>query len=408
MAMVHVIGTGMGDGLISDRAHELIRDADVLVGGDRLLWRFPNSRARRMTIKGPLVEMLQEVRQIVDGGERVVVLADGDPLFFGIGRHLLKVFKSQELEFYPNVTALQAAASMIGLPWDKVKTVSIHGRADMWPLLRAITFHDLVGIYTGGEDGPSLVAKLLRSRGANAFQLIVFENLGYKDQQIREFGLHEVEGQSFSPLNFVLLKRIKSPIVRLRLGIEDDEYLHERGLITKKEVRAMALASLCVLEDHTVWDLGAGCGSVAIEAACLARRGKVFAVERHDGRVRMIRENIKRTGAFHVEVVHGPMPGCLDSLPNPHSVFVGGGLVDDGGSLLEAAVSKLKPGGRIVIHTVLMSSLEKSLALFRRLGWDHGMVQAQVCRSTPLSGSLRLEALNPVFVISAQRPLEPE
>jgi len=283
--------------------------------------------------------------------------------------------------------------------------VSIHGRTDMWPVLRAITFHDFVGVYTGGEDGPRLIAGLLKSRGADAFQMVVFENLGYEDQRIRQFEISEVGNQTFSALNFVLLKRMKPPPVKLRIGIEDEEYLHERGLITKKEVRAVAIARLGILESHTVWDLGAGCGSVAIEAACLAREGKVFAVEAQEGRVGMIRENIRRTGAFHVEGVHGVMPECLDSLPDPDKVFVGGGLIRDGGIILGKAAERLKPGGSMVVHTVLMSSLGNCLSLFQKLGWGHHMVQVQVSRSAPLSGSLRLEALNPVFVITGQKPL---
>ena len=405
MAELYVIGTGMGDGVISETAHELISKADVLVGGERLLTRLSHLKGRRVTIKGPLEEMLQKIRQLVEIEERVVVLADGDPLFFGIGERLLKVFETHELQFFPNVTALQAASAEIGLPWERVKTVSVHGRRDIWPLLRAISFHDLVGVYTGGEDGPKVIARVLKSKGANSFQLIVFENLGYRDQRIREFSIDEVEEQSFHPLNFVLLKRIRIPIVPLRLGIDDEKYIHKAGLITKREVRAVALSRLDVFDTNTVWDLGAGCGSVAIEVAYLAREGMVFAVERQKSRTMMIRKNIERTGAFHVEVIHGFMPECLESLPDPDRVFVGGGLSGNSATVLEEAARRLKPGGRMVVPTVLMSSLEKCLSLFQRLGWQHDMVQVQISRSAALLGSVRLDALNPVFVIAGHKPI---
>lgn len=412
MEKIHVIGTGMGSGCITEELRSLIRDADLVVGGSRLLSRFPETKGKGLTIKSPLEEVIHQLKGDFESGKRVVVLADGDPLFFGIGRHLLKVFSPQNLTFYPNVTALQAAAATLGLPWDQVKTVSIHGRDDIWPLLRAMTFFDFVGVYTSGEDGPGRIARELLCRGIDTFQLVVLENLGYEDQRIREFRVDEVEGQSFFLLNFVLLRRVKPPPVALKLGIPDERFVHERGLITKREVRSVGLASLQVESGDTVWDLGAGSGSVAIEASYLARDGRVYAVEKEKSRVEMIKENLLRTGAYHVEVVHGTMPECLQPLPDPHKIFFGGGLAS-GMGVLEEACHRLRPGGRIVVHTVLISSLESSLALFRGLDWEHDIVQVHVSRSTPISSSIgergeaemMLKALNPVFVISAQKPL---
>jgi len=153
----------------------------------------------------------------------------------------------------------------------------------------------------------------------------------------------------FSGLNFVLLKRIKPPEIPLSIGIDDESYVHERGMITKKEIRAVGLAELRIRPSDTVWDLGAGCGSVAIEASYLARDGKVFAVEKNRTRVEYIKENIRRTGAYLVEVVEGKMPHCLE------------------------------------------------------LGWPFKIIEVNVARSSEVSGNIRLEALNPVFIIRAEK-----
>ncbi|HDG97758.1 MAG TPA: precorrin-6y C5,15-methyltransferase (decarboxylating) subunit CbiE, partial [Desulfobacterales bacterium] len=296
MNKIHVIGLGIELDSPRQDIIRLIHASNLLVGGARLVKRFEGYKGKVLEIKGPLGEVVKTIKKEWSQGRKVVVLADGDPLFFGIGKRLLAEMNGDQLEFIPSITTVQVTAARAKIPWDNWRVVSIHGREDIWPLVRAFTFSDMVGVYTGSDLGPSVIATVMKERNIDTFRMTVFENLGYADERIRDVSLDEVEGIKFSPLNFVLLRRVKRPAVALSVGLSDELYVHDRGMITKKEIRAIGLASLAIKPTDTVWDLGAGSGAVAIEASCLAREGKVFAVERNRERVGWIRENIKRTG----------------------------------------------------------------------------------------------------------------
>ena len=153
---------------------------------------------------------------------------------------------------------------------------------------------------------------------------------------------------------------------------------------------------------HTVWDLGAGCGSVAIEASLLAHQGAVLAVERNGARVQLIRDNIRRMGAYGVQAVAGEMPQCLASLPDPDRIFMGGGMGEDD-RVLEVAARRLKPGGRLVLHLVLMGSLSRARDYLMGLKWPFTVTQVAVSRSRSIAGDQRLAALNPVFIVAADK-----
>jgi precorrin-6B C5,15-methyltransferase / cobalt-precorrin-6B C5,C15-methyltransferase len=400
---IHVVGLGMNWKVLPPASLELVEKADVLIGGTRFLDAFPGHPGIRIPLKGPLADVLARATEEMRAGKRVAFLADGDPLFFGIGRKVIEAVGSDLVEFRPNVTALQAAAARIRIPWDRVKTVSLHGREDLWPLLRALVSGHHVGVFTDPVNHPAAVAKELRRREVHPFRMWVFENLWQEDERIGRYELDRMEGLSFSALNFLILERTGSSKTPVRLGLSDDLYEHDKGLITKQEVRAVGLSLLGIEPQHTVWDLGAGCGSVAIEASFLAREGAVYAVERDPSRVQMIRQNIRRTGAYTVEPVGSEMPACLESLPDPDRVFIGGGL-GQGVEILSEALNRLKPGGRMVLHLVLLGSLSRAKRLLKEKGYPYAVAQIQVSRSRSLAGDERLEALNPVYVLSLTKP----
>lgn len=402
MNKIHVIGLGIELGSPRQEIIRLIHASDLLVGGKRLLKRFEDYKGKVLEIKGPLEEIVKTIKEEWSQGRKVVVLADGDPLFFGIGKRLLAEMDGDQLEFIPSITTVQMTAARAKIPWDNWRVVSIHGREDIWPLVRALTFSDMVGVYTANDQGPSVIATVMKERNIDTFRMMVFENLAHPDERIRDVSLDEVQDLKFSPLNFVLLRRVKRPAVALSVGLSDELYVHDRGMITKKEIRAIGLASLAIKPTDTIWDLGAGSGAVAIEASCLAREGKVFAVERNTERVGWIRENIKRTGAYLVEVVEGEMPRCLDLLPSPDKVFLGGGMLE-GDELIKTVCDRLENGGRLVAHTVVMESAWRIKQHLERLGWPFEVIQVNVARSARIAGDIRLDALNPVSIIVAEK-----
>ncbi len=403
MKRIHVVGVGLNPLDISPRLSERISNAQVLAGGRRLLDWFTDHPGRGIVLEGPLEIAVRKIGKEASNGKDVVVLADGDPLFYGIGNLLASKLGEENVVFHPNLTVLQVAAARIGVPWNDVYTVSLHGRKDLTPLLRALAKNNWVAVFTDSDFNPARVADELVRRGVGDFSIFVFEDLESNTEKVKNLTLEEAARRTFSPLNFVLLNRIRKPECPLHLGMDDDCYLHQKGLITKKEIRAAGLAALEIMPHNTIWDLGAGCGSVAIEGSLIAEQGSVFAVERDPERARFIGENIVRAGAYGVQVINGEMPDCLEDIPDPDRIFIGGGIGQDN-QVLEKAAVRLKPGGILVVHIVLMGSLSRTQEYLESLQWPYTITQVQISRSKSIAGDLRLEALNPVYIVSARKP----
>jgi precorrin-6Y C5,15-methyltransferase (decarboxylating) len=403
MMRVHIVGLGLNPRDLPQALSETIANAQVLAGGKRLLDRFKDHPGRRIIIESPVAAVAKTIEAEASRGNNVVVLADGDPLFFGIGSLLAGTLGKENIVIHPNVTVLQVAAARIGIPWHDIAAVSLHGRKEVMPLLRALVKHDRVAVFTDPDFHPGRVADELIRRGVDSFSMFLFENLADTSETVQHLRLEDAAKREYSPLNFVILDRMKNPEIPVHLGMDDELYLHQNGLITKKEIRAAGLAALEIVPHHTIWDLGAGCGSVAIEASLIAEQGSVFAVERNPERVHFIKQNITRTGTYPVEVIHGDMPDCLESLPDPDRIFIGGGIGQDN-QVLETAAVRLKPGGRLVVHIVLMGSFSRTREYLESLHWPYTITQVQISRSKRIAGDLRLEALNPVYIVSARKP----
>ncbi len=402
MKVVEVVGLGLGPADVTPRLRAVIDKARVLAGGARLLDWFPDHPARRLVLGGGLDAWLDQVASVVEEG--VVVLASGDPGFFGIGARLVKRLGPKRVVIHPNLTAMQAAFARLKLPWQAAALVSLHGRPegawlDLWA---ALYRHDLVGVYTDPVRGPALLARALLARGQEFWRLAVLEDLGGENERVGWFSLEEAARGEFSPLNLVVLERVARP-EPLRLGLAEEAYQHQGDMITKTEVRAAALAKLALGPGQTVWDLGAGCGSVGLEATLLTPGGRVVAVEQKPERVRQIEANRARYGAASLEVVAGRMPGCLADLPDPDRVFVGGGGYCLG-PILEEAARRLPAGGVVVAGLVKLESLEVARRTMLGQGLAVEETLLQLSRGAPLAGGVRMKGLNPVWLICGQKP----
>lgn len=399
---VDVVGLGIG---VAPGAEALrtIADADVLVAGARLLERFPGHPGRRIRVGSPLGECLEQIAQARSEGLKVAVITGGDPLFFGIGKALAERFGVGGLRFLPAVNAVGAACARLGLPWEALPAVSLHGRADLAPLLAALATAGRAAVYTDANTTPSGLARFLTRRGLGRAMIHVLENMGEPGETCGSFMACEVPERAFSALNLVIADLGDAYPQRPALGRPDGFYLCDAGLITKWPVRAACLAALRLPDRGVLWDVGAGSGSVAVEACALLRAGLVFAVEKKPGRAAMIRENIHRSGAWQCLDVEGSAPEALAALPDPERIFMGGSLGRDGRAL-EACCARLKPGGRMVINTVLWGSFQTALEYFARLGWPLEAMQLQANQSEPLAGDLRFAGANPVCILAADKP----
>ncbi|WP_291302096.1 precorrin-6y C5,15-methyltransferase (decarboxylating) subunit CbiE [Desulfovibrio sp. MES5] len=361
-------------------------------------------KARLLPLSTPLQPVLTRLSQMRAAGERVVMLADGDPLLFGIGATLVRLLGQDAVRLLPAVSSLQQACARLALPWHKVICLSLHGRDDLGPLNAAVSKNAPLCVLTDARMTPDFLTRHLLDRGVDWFRAHVFERMGAPDELCHNLDMAQAASTTFGPACTLVLVPGDSPR-RARLGLEAHELAVDRGLISKKPVRAAALALLRIEPHHVVWDVGAGSGAVALEAAVLAHEGRVIAVERSVGRAMSIQENRRRFGVAILDVRLGEAPECLTSLPDPHRVFIGGGLSgEDGEDILGHVCLRLPVGGRVVASCVLLDTLCLCRNFFERLGWPVEICQIQASEGRELGGDVHLAAMNPVFLLTAQKP----
>lgn len=360
--------------------------------------------ARLLPLTTPLENVLARLSQLRAMGERVLVLADGDPLLFGIGATLVRLLGEEAVRLLPAVSSLQQACARLALPWHKVICLSLHGRDDLGPLNAAAGKNAPLCVLTDARTTPDVLARHLLDRGVDWFDAHVFERMGAPDEAVHHLSMAAAAGRNFGPAcTLILTPREASR--RPCLGLNSEELAVERGLISKKPVRAAALALLRIAPRHVVWDIGAGSGAVALEAAVLAHEGRVVAVERSAGRAMSIQENRRRFGVAILDVRLGEAPECLPALPDPQRVFIGGGLSgEDGEDILGHVCHRLPVGGRVVASCVLLETLCLCRRFFERLGWPVEIEQIAAAEGRPLGGDVHLAAMNPVFLLAAQKP----
>ena len=397
--LVEVVGTGMAPDDLTDAHRRLIAEADLLAGGRRHLAWFPACTCETFEITADLPALVDRLRR--RAGRRIVVLASGDPLYYGIGAYLANTLGPDQIRVHPNVTSVAAAFARMGEPWQGAAVVSLHGRDQTADLDRALRAATRVAVFTDSRHTPDWVGGFLRGRGYDGVRIGVFERMGTDQERISWHTPAGIAGRTFGAPNMVVLKN--APVDTgdrraLHLGLAENDFIHDGGLITKTEIRAVSLARLNLMPQQVLWDLGAGSGAVAIEASLLMPGGRIWAVEKDPRRVGQIRANRDRFGAGGLEVVEAVLPSGLDALPDPDRVFIGGG-----GSALAEIVARvcrrLAGSGIVVINTVLLDSLHDAVQCLEAGGMRVDVSQVQVSRSRPLAGSERLEALNPVWII---------
>ena len=346
-----VIGIG-ADGLagVSPSARALIDAADVLVGGERHLALIPPGPAERLSWRRPLSDTMHEIA--ARRGKRVVVLASGDPLWYGVGVTLLRHFGRDEMIVLPHPSAFSLAAAHMGWPLADCATVTLHGR----PIERlALFLAPGARLLILSEDGGTAerVAGFLAARGWGESEIVALEELGGAAEQRLEGSAAGWQHGRMADLNTLAVTCVAGPAARplSRLaGLPDDAFRHD-GQITKRVVRAATMAALAPLPGELLWDVGAGCGSVAIEWL-RGGGGHALAIERDPTRVALIAENAAMLGVPDLAIVAGAAPQVLQELPPPDAIFLGGGIATSG--LLETAWQALKPGGRFVANAVTL------------------------------------------------------
>ncbi|WP_026986158.1 bifunctional cobalt-precorrin-7 (C(5))-methyltransferase/cobalt-precorrin-6B (C(15))-methyltransferase [Fodinicurvata fenggangensis] len=347
-----IVGIGE-DGLsgLGEQARNLVDRADVLIGGARHLSMLPDDGRERLAWPSPLNRLVGEIE--ARRGQAVCVLATGDPFCFGIGTTLARRIPMSEMQVIPAPSAFSLACAQLGWSLPEVSLLTLHGRPTSL-IVPAIQPDARLMVLSDNHETPTEVASLLCEKGFGASELHVLEHLGGSRERILHLRADQEDFPEFADFNMlaIVCKAGEGAEILPRIpGLPDDVFHHD-GQLTKREVRAVTLSALMPGPGQVLWDVGAGCGSVAIEWMRTDPNARAVAIERQAARCEMITSNAARLGTPYLKLVSGEAPACLSDLQRPDAVFIGGGINTSG--LFEACWQSLMPGGRLVANAVTL------------------------------------------------------
>jgi len=361
-----VIGIGEDgwDDLSAD-ARDLLYESGIVLGGERHLKMLPKDwEGERIVWSSPIREAVSKIvswrPEDSVSVQKVAIMASGDPLCYGIATKLLRHLPIEEIWIKPALTTFSLMCSRIGWSLPDVETLTIHGRP-------VEMLHPFVQpgakllVLSKGEESPEQAAKLLCERGFGKSIITVLEHLGGRKE--RQFSgpadsWNHPEGAALNAMAIECIPESNATILSRIPGLPDEAFFHD-GQLTKREIRAVSLSRLMPVVDQVLWDVGAGCGSVAIEWMRTSPRCRAVAIEKSKSRLKLIEQNSQELGVPMLQIISGSAPEVLADLPAPDAVFIGGGL--SSGNLLQTCWTALKPGGRLVANAVTLEGEQKLL-----------------------------------------------
>jgi len=421
--IIGVLDNGI-DGL-TPAALFCIKNSDVIIGASRTLSLFSDvfkQSAELKDLTGQLARVPEWINAALDTGLRVVMLATGDPLCHGIAKYLLGKLSTDICEVMPNTSTLQLACARLGIAWQSAHICSVHtkdtgewnNQADqshgLYPLLLACQQYELLAIFTSPENTPDRIARMLQQESmADTFTLSIVSQLLVPEETIqRELNISQAASMTFDDPNVVILQRNMPVKNSILFGLEDSRYAQrkpDKGLITKREVRAVSLARLQLTANSIVWDIGAGSGSVGLEAAQLCTNGYVYAIEKNEADAEIVQQNQTWLGIHNYKLFKAKAPEHLNHWPNPHATFIGGSsgeLVE----LIKLCLQRLNKGGWLVMNFVTLENLNTATETLKQLNANWDVTQLQASRNQPILQMNRMQAENPVWIVCAQAPFE--
>ncbi|MEM8672387.1 MAG: precorrin-6y C5,15-methyltransferase (decarboxylating) subunit CbiE [Cyanobacteria bacterium P01_G01_bin.67] len=414
---IAVVGIGLdGEKGLSLAVQKVVHQATVIAGGKRHLAYFPYHSARKICLTN-LSEGINQVSQLDLVNHSLVILASGDPLFFGLGRLLLEHFDSSQIQFYPHFSSIQLAFNRLKIPWQDALLISAHGRSNDQLIKSLKQGKEKIAILTDHRHHPAAIARLYLTLDLPVnYSFYICENLGDTCERIVDFTpdqipqLSYLNSKDFAALNvLILLRENQQSNLNLAdlpvIGLPDSSFLSfsdRPSLITKKEIRLNILGELALQANQTVWDLGAGTGSVSIEIARLCPNSQVYAVEKSHMGSTLISKNIQRFDLNNVKSINGKAPEVLLNLPKPDRIFIGGsgGYIVD---ILDVCAQKLLPKGIVVMAFTTIEYQYQGVNWLNNNAWHYRLLQLQLSRSIPISHLTRLTPLNPITLIIACR-----
>jgi precorrin-6Y C5,15-methyltransferase (decarboxylating) len=401
-----IVGIGE-EGLegVSPVGRSLLTQATVIAGGERHLAMLPSDDAREKLLwTSPIADSVQQIIQ--RRGQTVCVLASGDPMCYGIGVTLTRHIPIAEMTIVPAPSAFSLACARLGWSLTDVETLSLCGRDPS--LLNAVLYPGArILILSADKTTPATVVQLLTQQGYGDSQVVILERMGGTHERLIAGIASTWTATNLADLNTIAIHAQLSPLSPSSLhhpttpsslllsphtpGLPDTAYHHD-GQLTKREVRAVTLSSLAPLPGQLLWDVGAGCGSIAIEWMRSDRRCRAIAIEQHPTRLQYIANNATALGVPHLKIVAGEAPNALKDLPEPDAIFIGGGLTTP--DLLEACWQALRPSGRLVANAVTVESEHMLFQWQGKLGGN--LTRIAIQRAEPVGKFLGWKAMAPV------------
>ena len=397
--MITLIGMGSGTpGSLTAQGLAALQGADRILGAKRLLATLPEGcTGNRQALYKP-DEILACLAAHPD--EEIALVYSGDTGFYSGASQLLPMLRAFGIScrVLPGLSSVQLLAAAVGRPWQDWTLVSAHGCA-CDPVAQCMTERS-VFFLTGGAETPASLCQKLTDAGMGEAHGVVGENLGTEVEAIRYGSAAELAGQSFAPLSVLLVENFDLPQLRAP-GFPDESFIRSEVPMTKQEVRAAALAKLAVMPTDTLWDVGAGTGSVSVELALAAPKGRVYAVECEPDACELIRKNRAKFHACNLILIEGRAPDVLADLPAPDAVFIGG---TKGGmeAVLDEVLGK-NPNARICISAIALETLGAAIAALTARGLTAEVTQIAVSRTKPAGRLHLLMANNPIFLITGTR-----
>lgn len=402
---INIVGIGPGDaGYILPLAKEKIESSDVLIGGKRNLELFSHLDKKEVIVGNNLDYIC---RFIVEHGANrtITVLASGDPGIYSITEYIKSQIPGIELFVVPGISSFQYLCGKLGISWHDIRIASLHGRReDIFDIIRK---NNKVVIFTGGTVRPQNICESMIEEGILDVSITVGENLSYKNERIVTGTLQKISEMSFESLSIMLVQNEDTVDSKNKAwnyttpGIPDSMFIRGDTPMTKEEVRAVTISKLKLSKSDTVYDIGAGTGSVSVECSFCCPFGKILSIEREEDAILLIKKNVNKFGLKNVTVVKGEAPSVLKGLPPPDRVFIGGsaGRMEE---LLEWVKSHERPV-RVVINSVTVESVYEALKGMENKGFSNiDVINMSVSRGRLAGGKHLMQAMNPVFIISGE------
>lgn len=399
--MVTLIGMGSGTPeLLTAQGLAALQSADLIIGAKRLLEHLPTGcTENRKALYKPenILSCLSEFP-----AANAALLYSGDTGFYSGASKLLPMLRAFGISarVLPGISSVQLFSSAIGRPWQDWKLVSAHGCA-CDPAAECLTAEGHpVFFLTGGTETPATLCAKLADAGLGDAHAIIGENLGIPQEHLAFGTAQTLAANAYAPLSVLLIEHTVLP-ARRTPGFPDDAFIRGEVPMTKQEVRAAALAKLAVRPTDTLWDVGAGTGSVSVELALAAPRGHVYAVECAPDACALIRQNREKFHAYNLSLIEGTAPQALADLPAPAAVFIGGtkGSMTE---VVDAALAK-NPNARLCISAIALETLSAAIAALAAHGQAAEVTQLAVSRTRPAGKLHLLMANNPIFLITGER-----